>query len=414
MIENSSEFPVDIPVCIVGAGPAGTTTSLFLAKMGIPHLIIDKDIFPRDKICGDGLDLKVARVLNNLEKDSAFELLEDTETFSKSWGIRCISPSGFVKDFDYQTKEGEISYPMFCVAKRINFDLYLIKKINRKFANVQFNAELIEIGREEEGLVLTIRANNQDYHVKTKMVIGADGEHSIVQKKMAKSSDHKIDRKHYAAALRQYYKGVEGISDRGHIEIYFPLAVPLCYFWIFPLPNGEANVGFGMLSEFISKRKVNLRKTMADIIQNDPHIAPRFKNAVALETVKGWGLPLASKRVENFGDNYLLIGDASSLICPTTGEGIGTAMISGYIAAHYIQNAIQKNNYSAQLFTKFKNETHKRIENDILKINFIRNSKPEIWLSSALNLFFKYKDSEFKDMPKWLNTAFEKEIEVIL
>lgn len=43
-------------ICIIGAGPAGATTSIALANMGIPHTIVDASIFPRDKICGDALD----------------------------------------------------------------------------------------------------------------------------------------------------------------------------------------------------------------------------------------------------------------------------------------------------------------------------------------------------------------------
>ncbi|RLD16951.1 geranylgeranyl reductase, partial [candidate division KSB1 bacterium] len=45
----------DTNVVIIGAGPGGTTTSHFLSKYKIPHIILDKAEFPRDKICGDGL-----------------------------------------------------------------------------------------------------------------------------------------------------------------------------------------------------------------------------------------------------------------------------------------------------------------------------------------------------------------------
>jgi flavin-dependent dehydrogenase len=45
-------------IIIIGAGPAGTATSLFLANAGIAHTIIEKQSFPRDKICGDALSGK--------------------------------------------------------------------------------------------------------------------------------------------------------------------------------------------------------------------------------------------------------------------------------------------------------------------------------------------------------------------
>ncbi|MCB0530144.1 MAG: FAD-dependent monooxygenase, partial [Saprospiraceae bacterium] len=66
---------VQTEICIIGAGPAGATASLFLAKMGIPHLIVDAAVFPRDKVCGDGLDLKVVRVLRHLDPAIAEEEL---------------------------------------------------------------------------------------------------------------------------------------------------------------------------------------------------------------------------------------------------------------------------------------------------------------------------------------------------
>ena len=53
-------------ICIIGAGPAGSTTSLFLCQHKIPHTLIDQAEFPRDKVCGDGLACRVPFVLNKL------------------------------------------------------------------------------------------------------------------------------------------------------------------------------------------------------------------------------------------------------------------------------------------------------------------------------------------------------------
>ncbi len=55
-------------ILIIGAGPGGSATSLFLAKKGIPHTIIDKAVFPRDKICGDAISGKSVYVLNRLDE----------------------------------------------------------------------------------------------------------------------------------------------------------------------------------------------------------------------------------------------------------------------------------------------------------------------------------------------------------
>lgn len=402
-------FPKQTDICIIGAGPSGATTSMFLCKMGIPHLIIDKDTFPRDKICGDGLDLKVMRVLNHFDPNSAYELLQQTETYGQSWGIRFISAQGEVKDMVYEPQEGQVDFPMFCTAKRLDFDNFLVNKIDKTIANLQQGAEVKNIERVEGGLDLTVVQNGITHKVFTKMVVGADGDHSVVLRKL---DERKIDRRHYAAALRQYYKGIEGTHPKGLLEVYFPKSMPLGYFWIFPMPNGEANVGFGMASSMISQKKINIKEKMAEIIANDPVISPRFKNATALEKPQGWGLPLASKRKQNYGDNYLLTGDAGSLICPTTGEGIGTGMLSGYIAAHFVQRALQNNDFSAESFKTFHRESYKRLSQDITAYNFIINSLPEYWLVPVLNFLIKKSNKTLKNMPKWLNTAFNTEIEI--
>jgi menaquinone-9 beta-reductase len=402
-------FPEKIDICIIGAGPSGTTTSLFLSKMGIPHLLVEKDTFPRDKICGDGLDLKVMRVLNHYDPNSAYELLKQTEQFGQSWGMRLIGANGLTKDLVYEAKEGQVNFPMFCTSKRLDFDHFLVKKIDKTYANFQQGAEVKNIERVEGGLVLTIHQKGAIYTVFTKMVVGADGDHSVVLRKL---DERKIDRRHYAAALRQYYKGIEGMHPKGLLEVYFPKSMPLSYFWIFPLPNGEANVGFGMASSMVSQKKINIKEKMADIIQNDPIIAPRFKNATPLEKMQGWGLPLASKRKKNYGDNYLLAGDAGSLICPTTGEGIGTGMLSGYIAAHYIQKALKNNDFSAESFKTFHRESYKRLSQDIMAYKFILNTYPEHWIVPAINFLISRQGNTLKHMPQWLDTAFNKDIEI--
>jgi menaquinone-9 beta-reductase len=402
MSQTIQTFPTQTDICIIGAGPSGATTSLFLGKMGIPHLILEKDTFPRDKICGDGLDLKVMRVLNHYDPNSAYELLKQTEQFGQSWGMRLIGSNGLVKDLTYEPQEGQVNFPMFCTAKRVHFDNFLVEKIDTQYANFQQGAEVKNIERKEGGLELTVHQNGTVYKVFTKMVIGADGDHSVVLRKL---DERKIDRRHYAAGLRQYYKGIEGIHPKGLLEVYFPKSMPLSYFWIFPLPNGEANVGYG-------QKKINIKEKMAEIISNDPVMAPRFKNAVALEKVQGWGLPLASKRKQNYGDNYLLAGDAGSLICPTTGEGIGTGMLSGYIAAHYIQRALKNNDFSAQSFKTFHRESYKRLSQDIMAYNFVLNTYPDYWILPVVNFMLKRTGSTLKNMPKWLDTAFNKEIEI--
>jgi len=76
--------------------------------------------------------------------------------------------------------------------------------------------------------------------------------------------------------LRAYYEGVAGLHPDNFIELHFLPEMLPGYLWIFPLPNGMANVGVGILSERIREKKMNLREQMLYAIRHNPQIAPRF------------------------------------------------------------------------------------------------------------------------------------------
>src|SRR5437762_969777 len=76
------------------------------------------------------------------------------------------------------------------------------------------------------------------------------------------------------------------------------------YLWIFPLPNGEAYVGVGMLSSEVSRRKINLRQLMMELIRSHPPISERFAEAEMVGELNGWGLPLGSKKRKISGDHF--------------------------------------------------------------------------------------------------------------
>ena len=80
---------IKTPICIIGAGPAGASTSIFLCKMNIEHVIVDAAVFPRDKICGDGIDLNAIRVLNHI--DTA---IVDKELMAGKHGFKLQMVSG--------------------------------------------------------------------------------------------------------------------------------------------------------------------------------------------------------------------------------------------------------------------------------------------------------------------------------
>ena len=402
-------------ICIIGAGPAGATASIFLAKMGIPHLVVDAADFPRDKICGDGLDLNTIRVLNHIDPAIVEHELSNKQLFTASEGMRFILPNGKyveVKRVFNGDKNERAQYPIFFVSKRSNFDNLLVGKINRELVDLRLNTRITNITREQKIWNLTGQTADGTLEIETDFLIGADGDHSVL---LGYLGERKIDRNNYAGALRQYWKGISGMHAENLIEVYFPASLPFSYFWIFPLPNGEANVGFGMASNQITKRNINLRNSFETLIKTDPRLKDRFKNAHPLESVKGWGVPMSGSKRNAYGDGWLLLGDAASIVCPTSGEGIGSGMISAYIAAKFIERAVKANDLSEAMFVNYNRELHKRLkagEKLYRMLNYLPGSVFSFLINTILSNGFFQKRLIKKEMHKWVSTAYTKEIVV--
>jgi geranylgeranyl reductase family protein len=404
---------VKTKVCIVGAGPAGSTTSITLSKLNVPHLIVDTAEFPRDKICGDGLDLKVVRVLNNIDP-SIVQHEFSTSDFTHSLGMRFILPKGKHVDLVCRNENHEqlLNQPLFYTSRRTNFDSFLFNKIDKKTAGVKTNCIIQKINKEGEVWILEGKIASKQIIINTQMLVGADGDHSVVLKYVG---DRTVNRKHYAAALRQYWKNVDGINEKKLIEIYFPKKYPFAYFWIFPLDNNEANIGFGMAGHHVAKKNINIRKALDDVIKNDVYLSHRFKNAVAIEQPKGWGIPMSTLNRKAHGDGWLLTGDAASFVAPNSGEGIGPAMLSGYIAAHYIQRAVQENCFTENMFSNYDKEVHKRLQSEERLYRFANAMPAGIFIKGVDAVlgskFFKKWFTE-KEMKRWLITAYKKPIDI--
>jgi menaquinone-9 beta-reductase len=254
---------VTTKICIVGAGPAGATTSLALAKLQIPHLIVDAAVFPRDKVCGDALDLKVLRVLNQLNPSLTSEILNN-DNFAKAWGASIIISKH--KKNNFNLTPSTHGYPFFLVSKRAYFDNFLVSKIDTNYADFRQGTKVKKLTRQYDKWHITAENEAGDVEIHADLIVGADGDHSAVLRSLGQ---RKINRAHYAGALRQYWKGISDLNSSNLLEIYLPKSLPLAYLWIFPLPNDEANVGCGLASDLIAKESIDLKKLFHQLIKED-------------------------------------------------------------------------------------------------------------------------------------------------
>lgn len=338
-------------VIIAGAGPAGSACAIKLAKSGLKVALLDKASFPRDKTCGDALSVDVINQLSMLSDELPAEFTE-LQNKIPSYGVKIFSPDHNHVDIPFIYK-GKKSCGF--ISPRMSFDNLLFQQV-KKYENIEVfeNCNILSTEVTDERAI----AKTSKGTFSAEMIVGADGAHSIVNKNLGKIE---VDKKHYSAGLRVYYENVKQFHDENYIELHFFKDILPGYLWIFPLADNKANIGIGMLSSHVSKYKVNLKDTLTKLLKTHPHLAERFKDAKPLETIKGYGLPLGSKKRNISGERFLLTGDAAALIDPFSGEGIANAIRSGRVAAEHIENCFKANSFSAEFNKAYDREIYRRM-----------------------------------------------------
>jgi len=347
-------------VCIVGAGPSGTIAALFLAKFGINCTLVDKAKFPRDKICGDGISGWVLTILNELDKDLLMRLSKQPFLLH-SYGIRIVAPNTKYLDLPFfESNDLDPLLPPGFIGKRIDFDNFLIDEIKQiKEINLLEEIEIVRQEKIDQGIRLYTEDGKS---IEAKVVIFANGAGSKFMKDPGGISKSK---KYTMTGLKTYYKGVTGFHEKNYVELHFLKDLLPGYFWIFPLPNGMANVGVGLDQERINRKKMNLKAKMLEAIDTIPYLKERFKHAEMVSKIQAYGLPLWDGKRKISGDHFMLTGDAANLIDPVTGEGIGHAAISGMYAAEQCKQSLESNDFSTGFMQQYDTSVYTRIGKEL-------------------------------------------------
>ncbi len=365
-------------ILIVGAGPAGMTTALFLARLGIRSVLIDKERFPRDKICGDGLSGWVLYMLDRLNPEWTRELAS-MDGAQPSGAIRFYAPNLKQITLPYRNKYHPGLAPGYIIRRR-EFDAFLWQKVEQNpdietiegleitdFYEDNGEAVLSGIHTDSGTFAASATVNPATSELRGDLVVFADGAGARFTRHP--SSGLKNDR-HHATGIKLYFKGLPPADENlNPVEFYFLKSILPGYLWIFPLPGGEANVGMGIRTDVMKRNKIQLKRELLRSIEETPILKERFQHAEAISEVQAWGLPLGSKKMPISGNRYLLTGDAASLIDPFTGEGVGNAMNSGFHAAEHIEKCILNNRYDADFNRQYDQRVYAKLWKEL------RNSK---------------------------------------
>lgn len=374
MITQGKEEITDKPV-VLGAGPGGVSAALALAKAGIPSVLIDKAVFPRDKICGDALSGKVIEALKKLNIDKWQDFLHFEDKIG-SWGVRFVAPNGRALDVPFKTNYDLSAPAPGFICRRLDFDAWFWRQTQTEPLIEKRNGlRVTDVSRNLSGKIVLAFENGAA--LQTPLLVAADGAQSVAASRLA---GLRLEPAHYSAGVRAYFENVADLAPDNFIELHFLPELLPGYLWIFPLPNGGANVGLGVRSDFVRKKRLNLKKILTEILNERAPFKNRFAHARQTDETRGFGLPLGSKRRALSGDGFILTGDAASLIDPFTGEGIGNAMLSGLLAAETVRRALSENDFSAENLAKFDSAVYKRLGDELKVGNILQELTRLPWL----------------------------------
>jgi geranylgeranyl reductase family protein len=314
-------------VAIVGGGPAGAAAAITLARAGRDVVVVDKARFPRDKCCGDGLTAEALRLLEALGLDrdtvASWETVDD---------VVVRSPSGRISTFPMPRGQGLFA----AVARRTDLDSALLDVARAAGAKVLDGHALIAARQHPDRVVIEVDGIGE---LHTRYAIGADGMWSPLRKAVGATPPGYLGEWH---AFRQYFSGVGPLARQ--LWVWFEPDLLPGYAWSFPLPDGRANVGFGIQRSSLTRpgriHRVQQMKDAWPELLGRPHIASVLgTNARPEAPHRAWPIPARVDSTTLTSGRVLFAGDAAYATDPLTGEGIAQALGTGILAARAVDAA---------------------------------------------------------------------------
>jgi len=306
---------------VVGAGPAGATTALLLARAGASVLLIDRARFPRDKACSEYLSPATTEILARLDRDVLAEV--ESAAHAKLYGMKVVAPSGAAMCGRFRGGPRPYSFAL----PRTAFDTMLLTAARRAGAHVceATTVENLVWGKGAVAGVVARSSNGQRATHNARIVVGADGLRSVVARRLGLVRSSPPRRVAFAAHVTDV-AGIDGVgelhvSGRGYVGLG-------------PVGGGVTTVALVLPLATVRKERRDLRSGFFTELEKFPGLAGRFDPRRLARDVLVTG-PFAqwSRTAAAPGGGALLVGDAADFFDPFTGQGIYSAMRGAELAA---------------------------------------------------------------------------------
>jgi geranylgeranyl reductase family protein len=311
-------------VVVVGAGPAGSAAAIVLSRLGRQVVLIDKATFPRDKCCGDGLTTAAIRRVEDLGLDPT-----TVDSWEQVEGATVVATDGYHLDLPLP-RGGQFA----ASARRSDLDTQLVGLARRAGAQVIEGHAVTAVTSAAAGGGVAVDLDD-GRRVLARYALACDGAWSPVRKVLGLADPGYLGD---WQAGRQYFDQVGPLARS--LWVWFEADMVPGYAWSFPLSDGTANVGYGVIRR-PGEPLGELKGQRIDFLAR-PEIAQVLgPRATAISPWKAWPIParIGATRLSGLGGRVLFAGDAARACDPMTGEGIAQALETAELAARAIATA---------------------------------------------------------------------------
>ncbi|MBI3058306.1 MAG: NAD(P)/FAD-dependent oxidoreductase [Deltaproteobacteria bacterium] len=305
-------------VAIVGAGPAGSSAAISLARKGYSVILLERAIFPREKLCGDFLNPANWPLLERLGVVDEILSLEH----EKVTAFRISTFSGAEAAISFPSRNGRTLFGLGL--RRSSLDHLLLRS---------------SLAKEAGGWSLSLGDQSKGKRVSSSFLIGADGRNSWVAHRLGLALPGKADK---YVAFQTHLRGARGV--KGNVQIH---CFPGGYAGLVGLGGESANLCFVVENSNTTKKGISLEALLENHLYKNISLRESLKGSEIVGKVRStYPVHLPPRR--SYGDGYLLVGDAARVTEPVTGEGVYFALRSGILAAEVMDLAFKRGNGSAE------------------------------------------------------------------
>jgi len=317
-------------IAIVGAGPAGSSTAITLAQHGYRVALIDRAIFPRDKLCGDFLNPISWPILDALDVSDDVRARPHTKIST----FRMSAASG-VEAISALPVQGPRRFGLGL--RRFHLDQVLLERAKRCGVSVQEGVKLTSLDRDGRGWRLDIHQGGKRSLARAKFLVGADGRNSWVARQLGVLSHR--PQPSSAVGFEIQLKHVRAV--RHSVEIH---QFAGGYAGLVRVGEHTVNLCFTVRRSQLDRAR-SFEQLRQHLLGTNPLLQARLVNAEPASRLRSvWPVYFPQRRC--FGAGFLLVGDAARVTEPVTGEGIFFALKSGQLAAATIAAALREGDLS--------------------------------------------------------------------